>query len=210
MKKTLLIALLFSCASHAQIREKGEIEVSPFIGYSVANYYGDVGVLNESVENPYFGINGDFYLNDRWSIRTGIEYQSMGSQGYTFFYMPEHFKEKLDFISVPLHASYHFGKTRKWYLNFGPTVEFLTKAISNGQDISNGINPVQVGLGIGIGYKIYINEKFSIGIGHQEYISFVNNLKSNPYRNNPYIGNMFGSFNVKAVFKLGSKPENDN
>lgn len=210
MKKTLLIALLASFATNAQVREKGEIEVSPFIGVSSANYYGDVGIMNEAVMRPQFGANLDLYFNDRWSFRTGLEYQSMGSQGESYgYYGFESFEEKLNFVSVPLHANYHFSKSRKWYLNFGPTVNFLTKATSNGVDMTQGINPVQVGLGLGIGYKIYINENFSIGIDHQEYISFVNNLKSE-YKNGYYIGNILGSFNVKAVFKLGSKAEKEN
>lgn len=210
MKKTLFIAFMISFIANAQVREKGDIEVSPFIGISTANYFGDVGMMNEATVNPYFGANIDFYLNNRWSVRTGIGYETMGSQGeYYGFYGFESFKEKLDFISLPIHANYHFSKNRRWYLNFGPTVNFLTKATSNGVDMTQGINPVQVGLGLGIGYKIYINENFSIGIDHQEYISFVNNLKSE-YKNGYYIGNILGSFNVKAVFKLGSKAEKEN
>lgn len=203
MKKTLFFALCSSFALQAQVREKGDIEIAPFVGYSAANYYGDIGFSNDAVENPYVGINAEYYLNNRWSLRTGVEYKMMGSSGYTDFFFNDRFEENLDFVSVPLHAGYHFGKTRKWYLNFGPTVDFLTKAESNGRDISYGMNTVQVGIGVGIGYKIYINERFSIGVDHQEYISVVNNLKDSSRRNDAYIANYFGSFNVKAVFKLG-------
>lgn len=209
MKKTLFIALLASFAVNAQVREKGEIEIAPFIGISTANYYGDVGVFNEAVQNPYFGINADYFLNDRWSIKTGLEYQAMGSQGQDFGFYSSTFKEKINFVSVPLHANYHFSKNRRWYLNFGPTVSFLTDATSNGKEMKQGINPVQLGLGFGIGYKIYINERFSIGIDHQEYIGFANNLKSQYNNNDLFIGNYFGSFSVKAIFKLGSKIENE-
>ncbi len=203
MKKTLLVALLASFAANAQVREKGEIEVSPFIGISSANYFGDVGMMNEAVINPYFGANLDFYLNNRWSLKTGIEYQTMGSQGESYgFYGFESFEEKLNFISLPIHANYHFSKNRRWYLNFGPTINFLTEATSNGIDMKEGITPVQLGLGLGIGYKIYVNERFSIGIDHQEYIGFTNNLKSSYNNNNFFIGNIFGSFNVKAIFKI--------
>lgn len=211
MKKTLLFAVVASSAVNAQIREKGEIEIAPFIGISSANYYGDVGVLNESVQNPYFGVNADFFMSNRWSFRTGIEHQKMGSTAPLYNdYGTFSIREKLNFISVPIHANYHFGSTRKWYLNFGPTVSFLTKATSNGVDIKHGMNSVQMGLGLGIGYKFEINENFSIGIDHQEYISVVNNLEFNSNRSNPYIGNYFGSFSVKAIFKLGSKSTSEN
>lgn len=202
MKKTLFFALCSSFALHAQVREKGAIEIAPFIGYSQANYYGDVGIGIEAVGNPYVGVNAELYMNDRWSLRTGVEYRMMGSSGDPDFFFSRSFKENLDFVSVPFHAGYHFGKTRKWYLNFGPTVDFLTKAESNGQDIKQGMNTVQLGLGIGIGYKIYVNEHFSIALDHQEYLSLVNNLKFDARGTNPYIANYFGSFSVKAVFKL--------
>lgn len=208
MKKTLLVALLASFAANAQVREKGEIEVSPFIGISSANYFGDVGMMNEAVINPYFGANLDFYLNNRWSLKTGIEYQTMGSQGESYgFYGFESFEEKLNFISLPIHANYHFSKNRRWYLNFGPTINFLTEATSNGIDMKEGITPVQLGLGLGIGYKIYVNERFSIGIDHQEYIGFTNNLKSSYNSNDLFIGNYFGSFSVKAIFKIPNSKE---
>lgn len=205
MKKTLFIALMASFAVNAQVREKGEVEVSPFIGVSTANYFGDVGMMNEAVVNPYFGANLDLYFNNRWSLKTGVEYQTMGSQGESYgFYGFESFEEKINFVSVPIHANYHFSKNRRWYLNFGPTINFLTEATSNGMNMKEGITPVQLGLGIGIGYKIYVNERFSIGIDHQEYIGFTNNLKSKYNNNDLFIGNYFGSFSVKAIFKLGS------
>ena len=207
MKKTLLFALLAFFAASAQVREKGAIEVSPFVGVSSANYYGDSDLLeyNDAVFAPTFGVNANFYLNNRWSLRTGLEYQTMGTSiEYNNLYSNMNTEEKLNFVALPIHASYHFGSTRKWYLNFGPTLDFLTSASSNGEDIKEGIKSVQFGLGIGIGYKFYINEHFSIGIDHQEYISFVNNL-SLINKGGPFIGNIFGSFSVKAVFTLGSK-----
>ena len=126
--------------------EKRRSEVSPFIGISSANYFGDVGIMNESVVNPYFVANLDLYFNNRWSLKTGVELQKKGISG----------------------------------------------------GMKEGITP------LGIGYKIYINERFSIGIDHQEYVGFANNLKSQYNNNDIFIGNIFGSFSVKAIFKLGS------
>jgi len=183
----------------SQIHERGQIEVSPFVGVISSNLYGDVGIVNYSTENVYFGANVDYYLNNRWSIRSGIEYQAMGNEGgWLFFYNSA--VQDIDFIGVPLHANWHFGGSRKWNLNFGPTLNFLTSAKLNGVDNKNNINSFQAGLGFGIGYKFYINETISIGIDHQEYISFSNNLKNN---NGNFVGNYFGAFSVKGIFRLG-------
>ncbi|HUH26238.1 MAG TPA: outer membrane beta-barrel protein [Flavobacterium sp.] len=206
MKKFSLITLLMSLSINAQVRKKGEIEVSPFIGYSTANYYGDVGVLNEAVENPYFGINGDFYLNNRWSIRTGIEYQSMGSKGLTFFYLLEYFEEELNFVSLPIHANYHFGKKRNIYLNFGPT---LTYGISyKTDDGSVNINDIRDRFygGLGVGYKYPINETFSLAVDYQNFTRIPEFIDYGNETHYYFHGN--SALNIKAIIYLGSKKEN--
>jgi len=206
MKKTLLIALLFSCASHAQIREKGEIEVSPFVGFSTSSYYGSTGgIVYEPRYSVYFGVNGDFYLNEKWSIRTGVEYQRFGTTEAKYFGDREKIDEKLNFVAVPLHANIHFGKKRNWNINFGPTVAFLTSANSDGVDVTQFINPVHVALGAGVGYKFYINDSFGVQLNYQQQFGVNSNFKQGDF-----MSSVLGGFNVKAVFKLGSKPENDN
>ncbi len=138
-------------------------------------------------------------MNNRWSIRSGVEYQGMGNEGGWLFIFNTAVQD-LDFISVPIHANWHFGSSRKWNVNFGPTVNFLASAKLNGVDNKDAITSTQVGFGFGIGYKFYINEKISIGIDHQEYIGFSNNIKE-PIDGN-FVGNYFGAFSVKGIFKL--------
>ena len=196
-KKILLLGLFSSFSMFSQIREKGAIEVSPFVGYISSNFYGDVGIVNYGTDNVYFGANVDYFFNNRWSIRSGLEYQGMGNEGGWFFFENNNI-QKLNFIGLPIHANWHFGSTRKWYLNFGPTLNFLTSAKLNNVVNTSIINQVQVGLGYGIGYKFFINEKISIAIDHQEYIGFSNNIKSSP--NNSFVGNYFGTLSVKGVF----------
>ncbi|WP_233496696.1 outer membrane beta-barrel protein [Mucilaginibacter hurinus] len=32
---------------------------------------------------------------------------------------------KLDYLTIPVMANWHFGRTKNWYLHFGPYVAFL-------------------------------------------------------------------------------------
>lgn len=194
MKKMILTAAaVFSFAFvNAQERESGTIELIPQIGYSSANYYGNqVESGNNSLSGITFGLGGDYYFSDRWSIRSGILFQTMGTKLGSF-------EEKLNYLTVPLNANWHFGGTRKWNLNFGPSVSFLTSAETEGVDIKDAVNATQFGISIGIGYKIEVSEKISILIDYQS-LTGLNNVAKD---SNLTFKNGFGSFNVGGVFKL--------
>lgn len=222
MKKTLLFAVVASSAVNAQIRERNDIEIAPFIGINSSNYYGDVSLnnSNKALYTPVFGVTADFYLNNRWSLRTGLEYQTLGSSVYTselinnpqdnYYYRYFYESEKLNFVAIPIHANIHIGKSRNWHINFGPTVSFLTGANFGGEKVEiDNLRKEHVGFGLGFGYRFNIHENFSLGIEHQEYISFTNNLNTfNSYGS--FIGNIAGNFSVKAIFKLGSKSTSEN
>jgi hypothetical protein len=67
-------------------------------------------------------------------------------------------------------ANWHFGKSRNWYLNFGPYVGFLTSASVNNINLSTGTsdkeidlkgscNSTDAGLALGIGMKFKVGDK---------------------------------------------------
>jgi len=200
MRKLFLSGLLlFSIAFYAQKREKGAIELTPKIGYASSNYYSDENINNSALSSVNFGADADFFFNDRWSLRSGLFYQMMGSKyrGYMGYNVGT-IKEKLHYITLPVNANWHFGSTRKWNLNFGPSFSFMTSAEMNGEDIKDEANAFQLGLSYGIGYKIEVNEKFSILIDYQGITGLTDVPKDAPYT----LKNVYSSFNVGAVIKL--------
>ncbi|MEY2692162.1 MAG: hypothetical protein RIT03_552 [Bacteroidota bacterium] len=193
MKKILVISsLLLSFLSYAQLREKGTTELIPVIGSASSNYYGQTNLSNEPLSSVNLGVQGDYFYSNRWSLRSGLLFQKMGSQFGGFF------KEELNYISIPVNANWHFGSTRKWNLNFGPTFGLLTAANSNGVDIKSDLNGFQYGLQVGIGYKLQLSEKFSILLDYQSMsgLSKVSKDSQNQLKNS------YGSFDLGAVFKL--------
>ncbi|MGC4041728.1 MAG: outer membrane beta-barrel protein [Flavobacterium sp.] len=107
MKKvilTLAVALTASLAN-AQVREKGTIELIPQIGYSNSNYYGgDAGSMNDPISGVAFGVGGDYFFNNRWSLRSGLMFQKMGTEIGSY-------KDELNYITIPVNANWHFGST---------------------------------------------------------------------------------------------------
>lgn len=194
MKKILVLSsLMLGFLSFAQLREKGTTELIPTIGSASSNYYGtSIDMFYYSpISSVNIGVKGDYFYSSRWSLRSGILLQKMGSryQGYS---------DELKYISVPVNANWHFGSTRKWNLNFGPTFEVLTSATSNGVDVKSEANGFQYGLQVGIGYKLQLTDKFSILLDYQS-MSGLSKVSKNSQNE---IKNSYGSFDLGAVFKL--------
>ena len=216
MKKILYITLLLGCTVNAQLRNKNDIEFIPFIGVANSNYFGSEDVRNnKSLFAPVFGINADFYMSNRWSVKMGIEHQTTGTRGFTARkaanpitpnISEQHYeKEKLNFVSFPVHLNFHLGKARNWNINLGPTLSFLISGTVDGEKISlDGYRNEQIGMGLGFGYRFRISENFSIAADYQEYISFTSTVFRGFGSKKNFIGNLSGSLNVRAIFKLKS------
>lgn len=195
MKKIILTILLISGFNvFSQIRVRSDFELAPIIGTATSNYYGDSRIDDSPISSVNVGIHADYFFNSRWSIRTGIFMQTMGAEYQDFFA----YKETLKYVTIPMNANWHFGSTRKWNLNFGPSFGFLTSADRNGEDIKENLQQFQLGLNIGVGYKIEISKKFSILLDYQGMSALTNAGKTNF----GIIKNSYGSFNVGGVFKL--------
>lgn len=191
-KIILIIAVtLTTTFASAQLREKGTIELIPQIGYSSANYRGDNTSGNSPIGAAAFGVGGDYFFSNRWSLRSGLLFQTMGTE------FPG-VKEKLNYVTVPLNANWHFGSTRKWNLNFGPGIGFLTSAESNGQDVKDMANTTQISLNVGIGYKLEVTPKISILIDYQELFGLSDITRSSDNS----IRNSYRAFDLGVVFKI--------
>ncbi|WP_445455331.1 porin family protein [Flavobacterium sp. HNIBRBA15423] len=192
----MVVLSMFSTICIAQERSKGDVELTPIIGYASSNYYGEKELNNSNLSSVSFGVDADYFFNDRWSLRSGLIYQTMGSK------VTSYYSEKLNYLTLPINANWHFGSTRKWNLNFGPNLGFLMSAKSEDRNVSRDIkdaaNGLQLGLAYGIGYKIEVNEKFSILIDYQG----MTGLSDVPKDSNYTIKNAYSSFNVGGVFKI--------
>ena len=192
MKKLLLAAATIVATigiSNAQQREQGTIEVTPYIGYNSSNFNGDEVNGLDSRTSVAFGVHADYYFNDRWSLRSGLNHLPMGADG-------DDGELQLNYLAIPVNANWHFGSTRKWNLNFGVSPSFLTKAEFEGMDINDGVEGFQLSISYGIGYKLFINESFSILIEAQNDLGISDFLEVSDVSRTNY----GSSLNVGGVF----------
>ena len=158
MRKLFLISsiVLFSILS-VQSQERGDVELGILGGLNVSNlsgledFYTDVIEITDS-ESDYrsriganFGLSVDYYFLDKFSLRAKLLYDSKGAirnkyLSYSFFdesygriNTTEETKEtyRLNYFSLPVMASFHFGfsESKNFNLNLGPYVSFLIGGI---------------------------------------------------------------------------------
>ena len=175
MKKlftTLLIALGICTAASAQTAGTNEFGVNVGLNESTVTT-GDNQTNSDYRVGFNVGVSVDHYFSDAWSLKVKVVYDQKGwNNGYfddgTNSFIVDY---KLNYITIPVLANWHFGRTRNWYLNFGPYIGILTSAklSDGGGDVKDLFNTTDGGLDIGIGIKIPVSDraKFFIELNGQ-------------------------------------------
>lgn len=202
MKKIVLslVTLLFFGLANAQVKEKGVIEITPKFGISSFSEYNEDEDSTKSNSGVEFGATADYYFNNRWSLRSGLIFDKMGG---IYNYEGDRYEDKLNYLSVPINANWHFGSTRKWNLNFGLSPAVLLKSrinINGGIENfpENSLETFQLGFTFGIGYKIEVTKRFGILIDAQFFEGLTNINNASPER----FTNSGSSFNLGGVIQL--------
>lgn len=204
MKKlfTTLLAVL-GVFTLAQAQQSKGIEFGVGVGYNSAWVSNNNNETAKSKSGFNVAVSADNYFSDRWSLKVKAIYDQKGWSG-GFLATPTTTYTGVDYtlnyLSVPVMANWHFGKTRNWYLNFGPYAGFLlsAKASQYTGSIKEAFNSVDGGLAYGIGVKLPVSEKAKF------YIEFdgqagVAGLFKNASSNNT-IRSSRGSFNIGFNF----------
>ena len=142
----------------------------------------------------------DNYFSEAWSLKAKAILDKKGwSNGFLTTPSGTSYGVNFDltYLTVPVMANWHFGKTRNWYLNFGPYIGFLMSAKAAGYDVKEVFNSTDAGLDVGIGVKLPISarNKFFIEYDGQSGVTNVFTSQS-PTK----IQNVRGSFNVGITF----------
>ncbi|PWA07316.1 porin family protein [Flavobacterium psychrotolerans] len=200
---TSLFIIGFSIATLAQ--KKDDVEMGVNIGFNSAK----VSTINGQNSNPRTGINlgfsTDYYFSDRWSIKGKLIYDS---KGWTNGFIEDLSTGKiyktnfnLDYLTIPVMANWHFGKTRAWYLHFGAYTGILlnAKETVGNTDVRKGFNANDFGLSLGIGCKIPISDKLKLVLEYDSQKGLKDIFKKNT---GDMITNSRGSFNAGFNFLL--------
>jgi opacity protein-like surface antigen len=206
MKKRLFITALSIfgiLTSNAQ--DSGEFELGIGLGLNLANVSTIDGQNNTSSLTSFnAGVSGEYYFSDRWGFKAKLIYDSKGwSDG---FIIDENFNTittdfKLNYVTLPVMANWHFGSNRNWYLNFGPYVGFLVNAEDSelGLDLKDGFKSTDFGFAFGIGYKFEIDDNIKLFIEYDGQSGFSDIFEENA---GDAIRNGRSSLNIGVLFSL--------
>ena len=188
-----IIAFFASITTYAQ-SDSGDFTLAPQIGLNLSNYTSSENLNNKIRVAFNAGVIAEYYFNNRWSLRTGLLYDSKGTK---ITESGEDYIDKLNYIALPIHANWHFGSGRNWFLNFGPTLGFIASAkadIPEGEiDIKDDLaSTFDVGLGIGIGYKFNVSDTTEFYIQYQGYSGFISIIDAD-----------FNLLNATSAFNIG-------
>lgn len=200
MKKVFLFAtiVVFGLTASLAQSDSGDFTLAPQLGVNFSTY-SSTEVDYKLKTSFTAGVVAEYYFSNRWSLRSGLQYDTMGAEDDL------NNTDKLDYLTIPINANWHFGKNRNWYLNFGPAVAILIGAnaeLSNGQelDIKNFIKSTDVGFALGFGYKFNISDDMQLFIDYQGFNGFLNVDDSDilPYE----IRNARSAVNAGLIFTL--------
>ncbi|MGL2966234.1 porin family protein [Flavobacterium sp. XGLA_31] len=162
---TIILALGITTISSAQ--KKGDVEFGLNIGYNSSSV-SNSRETSDSKSGFNFGGSADYYFSRAWSIKGKLIYDQKGwDNGFIedsqtgFQYNTDY---RLNYLTIPIMANWHFGNDRNWYLQFGPYMGFLLSAEETrfGTDVKKAFNTNDFGLTLGIGVKIPVSDKVKL------------------------------------------------
>jgi hypothetical protein len=206
MKKLFFIAMMTIAGfGTAQAQQTSGFKLGGNIGANFAAVTDNSGQNStDAITSFNIAATGEYYFSDRWGLKAklildnkgwGNGFISDGSGNVTITDF------SLTYLTLPVMANWHFGSTRKWYLNFGLYAGFLLngEADANGMDISEAIQSVDVGLALGIGYKFPIAENTFMFIEYDGQGGFLDVFEDNL---GDAVRNSRSSFNLGILFPL--------
>ncbi len=155
---TLIIFVVIIGIFDVNAQKQEGLEIGTNIGISQAGVVAP-GEDNTETRITYNnGVSGEYYFSDRWGAKLKVIWDNKGYSNGTIIDKTDNkitTDIKLNYITIPLMANWHFSKHRRWYLSFGPYLGLLTSAKDSElhEDIKNQMNGFDYGYAFCIGYK---------------------------------------------------------
>ena len=199
MKKLFvgMIALIGSAVSvHAQ--GKKDVEFGFNVGYNVGAISTEDGDT-DSRSTFNAGFAADYFFSTSWSVKGKLIYDRKGYDNEIIDGVRTDIK--LDYLTIPVMASWHFGPNKIFYASIGPYVGFLLSAkdTSFDADLKDGVNSTDVGISYGFGVKIPVSSKLRLSLELEEADGLSRVVKNNEGFDN---WNRRASVNVGVNFLL--------
>ncbi len=164
MKKVLITALLLVSVLSLNAQSFG---VKAGMNYNNWHSSEDISGEIDPMLLYQAGVFANFDLSEKISLQPELLYTAKGIKAAG----NSDFKYRLDYLDIPIMAQYHINEA--FFVNFGPELSFLTKAIiSDGTesvDMIDGTESFNYALNLGISYQLPIglifDARYAYGLG---------------------------------------------
>ncbi len=163
MKKAILV-IVISVLGFVNMNAQ-DIKFGVKGGINFASINGDNTKNIETVTSFNFGIMAEMIISGKFSFQPELMYSG---QGYDI----ENKMVELTYLNMPLMAKYYV--TKGLSLEAGPQIGFLLSAKKESIDLKNQLKKVDLGVNIGIGYKL--DNGLNFGLRYNLGLSNMNNV----------------------------------
>src|SRR6056297_2972656 len=207
MKKQVSLAILSMLAMlYVNAQDSGDFEFGIHSGLNLANVTVSEGQTDTNTRVSFnAGISSEYYFSDRWGLKAKLIYDS---KGWADGFIEDEENDsstttnfKLNYLSIPIMANWHFGSNRNWYLNFGPYMGLLISAKDSelGMNVKEAFKTTDLGLALGIGCKFRVSDNAQLFIEFDGQSGFVDIFEENPWSS---VNNGRSSLNFGVLFGL--------
>ncbi len=209
MKRIIFCLLAIAGISTVNAQTKGNFEFGLGTGLNIStlnvsdHYYGSPDA-NVSYN---FNASAEYYFSSSWGIKAMVMYDRKGWDNdiITDIDTGRDFRTdiNLDYITIPVMGSWHFGPKKNLYLSAGPYIGFLLSAKDTAfkADLKDSHVKTDGGIAWGGGIKIPVSDYIKIFIEYQQQAGVVDIFKGN-YSNNDIALNNRSAFNIGINFML--------
>jgi opacity protein-like surface antigen len=166
MKKYFLLILFLAFGAFAQ--EKGNVEIGVNYGLNLSRVTAFSGESLSPQTGYNAGLSLEYFFSKRWGLKTEVVYDTKGwkeSYAYTNTNLNLVISEtRLNYVTIPLMATLHFGAKNNWYLNLGPYIGFLLDAedVESGADLTEDYNSNDFGVAFTAGYRFNLSDNVKL------------------------------------------------
>ncbi|WP_121665982.1 porin family protein [Mesonia aquimarina] len=204
MKKFYLFILVsFLIFQKGVSQEKSDFEFGFGPGLNISSV-----ILQNSFLQPdpsvSFNITGsaEYYLSKNWGIKAKLIFDKKGLSNAAISEENSNFVEtdiKLNYLTLPIMASWHFGSRKNWFLNLGPYAGYLIQAKDSTleTDLKEAFESTDFGVSLGIGIKFNLSSFTKVYVEYDSQFGvtdIINNNTGNSGRNIRY------GFNIGILF----------
>lgn len=160
---TLLVVLATLFSVNAQIGVRAGLNLS-----SITSKQGGESFTSDGKIGFQIGVTNDFKLSDNLVFRPGLLYSAKG--GSVEIPILGSISTTYSYLDIPLSFIYNFStEDTGFFAELGPYVGFLLAASAEGTDVKEGLESLDFGVNVGIGYdlgKIIVGANYGLGLAN--------------------------------------------